>query len=63
MPLVKSMSLEDLLSETRKYPLLLVAMELDGPEAGAPLAELVHPVVQCGLGHNHQMRPLDAPEL
>lgn len=45
------------------HPLVLIAMELDGPQAGAPLAELIHPVVQRGLGHNNQVWPVDAPEL
>ena len=45
------------------YPLVLVAMELDGPQDWAPLFELVHPVVQGRLGHNHQVRAADAAEL
>ena len=45
------------------YPLILVAMELDHTQNGAPLSELVHPVVQGGLGHNDHVRARDASEL
>ncbi len=38
-------------------------MELDNPEDWAPLPELVHPVVQGGLGHNNHVGTRDAPEL
>jgi len=43
--------------------LILVAMELDNPEDWAPLPELIHPVVQGGLGHNDHVGTRDAPEL
>ena len=43
--------------------LLRVAVELDGPQRGAPPPELVHPVVQRRLGHDHHVRPADAAEL
>jgi hypothetical protein len=45
------------------HPLLLVAMELDRAQHRAPLAELVHPVVQRGLRHDDHVRALDAAEL
>lgn len=38
-------------------------MELDGAYDGAEAPELVHPVAQCGLGHDHNVRPLDAAVL
>ena len=38
-------------------------MELDRADDGAPLAELIHPVVQRGLGHDDHMRPGDAAVL
>jgi len=38
-------------------------MELDNPEDWAPLSELVHPVVQGGLGHNDHVGTRDTPEL
>ena len=40
----------------RTYPLLLVAMELDTLDGGAKALELIHPVVQGGLGHNDKVR-------
>ena len=49
--------------EQSAYPLLLVAVELDGPQDWAPLFKFVHPVVQGRLGHNHQVRAADAAEL
>lgn len=39
------------------YPLLLVAMKLDNSQNGAPLPELIDPVVKGGLGHNHHVGP------
>ena len=45
------------------HALLLVAVELDRAHDGAPLAELVHPVVQRGLGHDDHVRAGDAAVL
>ncbi len=45
------------------YSLILVAMELDGTDARAPLAKLVDPVVQSGLGHNDHVGAMDAAVL
>lgn len=45
------------------YPLVLVAVELDGLDGGAPTPELVEPVVQGRLGHDDQVRACDAPVL
>ncbi len=45
------------------HPLILVAMELDNSENRAPLPELVHPVVQGGLGHNDHVGTRNAPKL
>ena len=52
-----------LMRKIAAYPLVLIAVELDGPQTGAPLAEFVHPVVQGRFGHDDQVWPLDAPEL
>ena len=38
-------------------------MELGCPKNGAPLPELVHPVVQRRLGHNDNVGPSDAAVL
>lgn len=38
-------------------------MEFDGADDGAPLAELVDPVVQGGLGHDDHVGPVDATVL
>ena len=38
-------------------------MELGRPQGRAPLPELIHPVVQCGFRHYHQMGTADASEL
>lgn len=38
-------------------------MELDGADDGAEAPELIHPVAQRGLGHDHDVGPLDAAVL
>ena len=38
-------------------------MELDDAQDRAPLPELVHPVVQGGLGHDDHVGAGDTPEL
>jgi hypothetical protein len=38
-------------------------MELDSPDDGAPLPELVDPVVQRGLWHDDHVRAMDAAVL
>ena len=45
------------------HPLFLGAVELDSPDDGAPLPELVDPVVQGGLGHDDHVGPVDAAVL
>ena len=45
------------------HPLFLGAMEFDSPDDGAPLPELVDPVVQGGLGHDDHVGPMDAAVL
>mmetsp|Transcript_8845 Transcript_8845/g.30409 ORF Transcript_8845/g.30409 Transcript_8845/m.30409 type:complete len:769 (-) Transcript_8845:151-2457(-) len=44
-------------------PLLLVAVELPGADHRAPPLELIHPVVQRGLGDDHKVWAGDSPEL
>mmetsp|Transcript_32858 Transcript_32858/g.77904 ORF Transcript_32858/g.77904 Transcript_32858/m.77904 type:complete len:460 (-) Transcript_32858:740-2119(-) len=44
-------------------PLLRVAMELDRADDGAPPPELVQPVVEGRLGHEHEVGPRDAAVL
>lgn len=43
------------------HPLLSVSDEADCFEGGDPTFELVHPVVQGGLGHQHHVGSGDAP--
>jgi hypothetical protein len=38
-------------------------VELDGADGWAEAPELIHPVAQRGLGHDHDVWPLDAPVL
>ena len=45
------------------HPLFLGAVELDSPDDGAPLAELVDPVVEGGLGDDDHVRAMDAAVL
>ena len=42
-------------------PGLLVPDQTHGPKSRTPLLELVHPVSQCGLGHQHHVGAGDVP--
>ena len=39
----------------------LVSDKTDGPEGGAPLLKLVHPVGQGRFGHKDHVRPINVP--
>ena len=39
----------------------LVSDKADGPEGGAPLLKLVHPVGQGRFGHKDHVRPINVP--
>lgn len=51
----------DVCFNTTTYPFISISNQADGSEGRHPSFEFIHPVVKCGLRHQHHVGARDVP--